>query len=150
MKSSKEIKKMSLTVNAQVLKKVFEKAFGEIKNKYNLTMNEILLLLYLEKSENKDTAKDIVEDAMVAKSHISKSVDSLTGKNLIKRVPDKENKKIIHLIINDEAKEIMNELSKKEEDMIELALKGIPEENIKILEETLEKIKNNVREIITF
>ena len=87
---------------------------------------------------------------MVAKSHISKSVDSLVNKNLIKRVPDKENKKIIHLIINDDAKEIINELNKKEEDMIELALRGIPEENIKILEETLEKIKDNIKEIIMF
>lgn len=150
MKNSEKIKKMTLTINAQVLKKVFEKAFGELKNKYDLTMNEILLLVYLEKSENKNTAKDIVEDAMVAKSHISKSVDSLVNKNLIKRVPDKENKKIIHLIINDDAKEIINELNKKEEDMIELALRGIPEENIKILEETLEKIKDNIKEIITF
>ena len=53
MKNSEKIKKMTLTINAQVLKKVFEKAFGELKNKYDLTMNEILLLVYLEKSEKK-------------------------------------------------------------------------------------------------
>lgn len=141
---------MNIPMQAQVLKKVFEKVFDEIREQLDLTMNEIIVLLYLESNKNKNTAKDIVEDSLIAKSHVSKSVDSLVNKNLIIRVPDEENKKIIHLELNENAEKIMDELSKKEEEMKALVLKGIPEENIKILEEALEQVKQNIKEFINF
>ena len=141
---------MNIPMQAQVLKKVFEKVFDEIREQLDLTMNEIIVLLYLESNKNKNTAKDIVEDSLIAKSHVSKSVDSLVNKNLITRTPDEENKKIIHLELNENAEKIMDELSKKEEEMKALVLKGIPEENIKILEEALEQVKQNIKEFINF
>ena len=52
----------------------FEKAFKEFctatMKKYNLTNNEVIILIYL--SENtKNTAKDIVNEFLFSKSHVS-------------------------------------------------------------------------------
>ena len=74
---------MNIPVQAQTFKKTMESAFSDIRKEYNLTMNEILVLLYLIKNNKQDTATDIVEDIMICKSHISKSVALLENKKII-------------------------------------------------------------------
>ena len=87
----------NIPVQAQILKKTFENAFEDIRKKYNLTMNEIILLLYLERNKMKNTARDMVEEIMITKSHISKSVDSLVDKKIITRLQDKDDRKAFTL-----------------------------------------------------
>ena len=139
---------MDITMQGQMQKRAFEKAYENIKYKYNLTTNEIIILLYLNSNIEKNTAKDIVEETMVVKSHVSKSVDSLVNKKLLTRVPDIENKKIIHLELEKKAKRIITDLEKTEDNLKSIMLKGIPENHIKILEESFQKIRENIKEIV--
>ena len=138
----------NIPVQAQILKKTFENAFEDIRKKYNLTMNEIILLLYLERNKMKNTARDMVEEIMITKSHISKSVDSLVDKKIITRLQDKDDRKVIHLQITENASKLVKELKKIDESITKKVTKGISKEELAILEKALQKIKENISDII--
>jgi DNA-binding MarR family transcriptional regulator len=138
---------MNITIQAQTLKKALEESFGSIRKKYNLTMNEVIVLLYLIKNDKKDTAKDIVEDIMITKSHISKSVDSLVNKNIITRIPDNIDKKIVHLQIIDKTSQLVKDITKTNRQINKKITKGITDEELYTLEKVFIKIKDNIKKI---
>ena len=89
----------------------FEKAFKDfctnIMKKYNLTNNEVIILIFL--SENtKNTAKDIVDEFLFSKSHVSLSTDQLTRKGYIKKIPDG---KATRLLVTPKGQEVVYESS---------------------------------------
>ena len=79
---------MKIPVQAQVIKKLYDNSFDDLRIKYGLTMNEIMFLLYLDKNKANNTASEIVENLVTTKSHISKSIDSLAKENIIIRNQD--------------------------------------------------------------
>lgn len=141
------IKNLDIPVQVQTLKKALGGAFEEFRRKYDLTMNEIIVLLYLLKNKEKNTAKDIVEDTMITKSHISKSVETLVKKNIITRFQDSDDKKIIHLQIIDKNTNFIEELKEKNDEINKKITEGITSEELIILENTFNKIKENIRKI---
>lgn len=140
---------MNIPMQAQALKKIFDTTFEEIRKKYDLTMNEIVVLVYLINTENKkNTAKDIVDEIMTAKSHISKSVKLLEDKNIITRTYDYNDKKVIHLKIVNKDSEVIKEISQENSKINKRIVDGISSEELVILEKSLEKIKENIKNII--
>lgn len=138
---------MNIPVQAQALKRALEGAFEEIREKYNLTMNEVIVLLYLIKNNEKNTAKDIVEDIMISKSHISKSVESLASKKIITRIQDRIDKKMIHLQIIDKDSELIKEIINRNLEIDKKVTEGITNEELIILEKTFSKIKENIKKM---
>ena len=102
---------MKIPVQAQVIKKLYDNSFDDLRIKYGLTMNEIMFLLYLDKNKANNTASEIVENLVTTKSHISKSIDSLAKRNIIIRIQDELDKKIIRLYISDTANDLLDDLS---------------------------------------
>ena len=111
-------------------------------------MNEFMLLLYLDKHQMKNTAKEIVDDLMTTKSHISKSIDSLTKDNIIIRIQDEYDRKVIRLFINKNADYILNDLRQREKLITDSLTKGISKENIKIFESVLEQMQKNCLKLL--
>lgn len=139
---------MNIPIRSQMLKVVFENAFDDIKNKYNLTITEIKILLFLAMNKNKNIAKDMVEDIMIAKSHISISVESLVSKGFVIKLPDEKDKKKIHLVICDNKKHIINEILEKQQNLINSVTKGLSPDEIEELKRLSEKVKINIKNII--
>ena len=104
---------MKIPVQAQVIKKLYDNSFDDLRIKYGLTMNEIMFLLYLDKNKANNTASEIVENLVTTKSHISKSIDSLAKGNIIIRIQDELDKKIIRLYISDTANDLLDDLRKE-------------------------------------
>ena len=59
---------MKIPVQAQVIKKLYDNSFDDLRIKYGLTMNEIMFLLYLDKNKANNTASEIVENLVTTKS----------------------------------------------------------------------------------
>lgn len=131
-----------------MLKIVFENAFDNIKKKYNLTITEIRILLFLAMNENKNTARDMAEDIMIAKSHISISVESLVNKAIIIKIPDKKDKKKMHLVICDNKKYIIEEILERQENLTNSITQGLTTEEVKELRRLLEKVRINIKYLI--
>jgi DNA-binding MarR family transcriptional regulator len=134
---------MKIPVQAQIIKKIYDNSYDDLRKKYGLTMNEIMFLLYLDKHQMKNTAREVVDDLMTTKSHISKSIDSLAKENIIIRIPDKYDKKIIRLFINKNAENILNDLKERENLITKTITKGISKENMATFENVLIQMRNN-------
>ena len=125
----------------------FEKAFKDfcinIMKKYNLTNNEVIILIYL--SENtKNTAKDIVDEFLFSKSHVSLSTDQLTRKGYIKKIPDG---KATRLLVTPKGQEVVNELKKQKEQFNNMIFKDFTKEEKETLDKLYHKILNNIKKI---
>lgn len=139
---------MNITTRSQMLKIVFENAFDDIKKKYNLTITEIRILLFLAMNENKDTAKDMTEDIMMAKSHISISVESLVNKKIVIKIRDKKDKKKMHLVICDNKKYIIEEILERQKNLTNSITQGLTPEEVKELKRLSEKVELNIKNLI--
>ena len=139
---------MKIPVQAQVIKKLYDNSFDDLRIKYGLTMNEIMFLLYLDKNKANNTASEIVENLVTTKSHISKSIDSLAKRNIIIRIQDELDKKIIRLYISDTANDLLYNLRTREEIINRTITKGIPKDDLETFNRVLEQMKKNVYDLI--
>lgn len=139
---------MKIPVQAQVIKKLYDNSFDDLRIKYGLTMNEIMFLLYLDKNKANNTASEIVENLVTTKSHISKSIDSLAKRNIIIRIQDELDKKIIRLYISDTANDLLDDLRTREEIINRTITKGIPKDDLETFNRILEQMKKNVYDLI--
>lgn len=139
---------MKIPVQAQVIKKLYDNSFDDLRIKYGLTMNEIMFLLYLDKNKANNTASEIVENLVTTKSHISKSIDSLAKRNIIIRIQDELDKKIIRLYISDTANDLLDDLRTREEIINRTITKGIPKDDLETFNRVLEQMKKNVYDLI--
>ena len=139
---------MKIPVQAQVIKKLYDNSFDDLRTKYGLTMNEIMFLLYLDKNKANNTASEIVENLVTTKSHISKSIDSLAKRNIIIRIQDELDKKIIRLYISDTANDLLYDLRTREEIINRTITKGIPKDDLENFNRVLEQMKKNVYDLI--
>lgn len=139
---------MKIPVQAQVIKKLYDNSFDDLRIKYGLTMNEIMFLLYLDKNKANNTASEIVENLVTTKSHISKSIDSLAKRNIIIRIQDELDKKIIRLYISDTANDLLDNLRTREEIINRTITKGIPKDDLENFNRVLEQMKKNVYDLI--
>lgn len=139
---------MKIPVQAQVIKKLYDNSFDDLRIKYGLTMNEIMFLLYLDKNKANNTASEIVENLVTTKSHISKSIDSLAKRNIIIRIQDELDKKIIRLYISDTANDLLYDLRTREEIINRTITKGIPKDDLETFDRVLEQMKKNVYDLI--
>lgn len=138
---------MKIPVQAQIIKKMYDNSYIDLREKYGLTMNEIMFLLYLEKHQSNNTAREIVGDLMTTKSHISKSIDSLARENIISRIQDEYDKKVIRLFINNTANHIIEDLKRREEFINKSITKGIAKDDLNTFNRVLEKMQKNCIEM---
>ena len=139
---------MEIPVQAQLIKKMYDNSYDDLRKKYGLTMNEIMFLLYLDKHEKKNSAREIIDDLMTTKSHISKSIDSLAKENIIIIIPDEYDKKIIRLFINNKADNILNDLRQREKEITKVITKDISEEDKATFKKVLEQMQKNCSDLL--
>ena len=93
-------------MNIQLTTKLHESLLKKICAKYNLSLIEGKILCFLHNNPTKDTAADIVELRMLSKGNVSSAIDKLCKQGYIQRVPDKNNRRKIHLSLLSKADDI--------------------------------------------
>lgn len=93
-------------MNIQLTTKLHESLLKKICVKYNLSLIEGKILCFLHNNPTKDTAADIVELRMLSKGNVSSAIDKLCKQGYIQRVPDKNNRRKIHLSLLSKADDI--------------------------------------------
>lgn len=94
----------------QYLKKLYNKKSTIICKKYSLTTMEMDILAFLANNPQYDTSKDIVEIRMLAKSHVSSSIDTLTSMGYIKKSTDKNDGRCTHLKLTEKCYEPVKQI----------------------------------------
>lgn len=138
---------MNLRIQAQKLKNAYEKSFEDIRSKYNLTMNEIMLLHYLYKHQDKDTSKDFGEFCFATKSHVSKSVDNMVERGYISKILDNQDKKSFHLTLKNDAISIVEKINSRNEEITNRVTKGVSKEELDEINRIFNLILKNIEEM---
>lgn len=133
----------AMSLHRHHLKKTFKDFCAGIMKKYNITKNEVVILIYL--SENtKNTSKDIVDEFLFSKSHVSLSTEQLTSKGYIKKIPDG---KVTRLLVTKKGQKVVNELKKKKEEFDKMIFKDFTKEEKETLDKLYHKILSNIKNI---
>ncbi|MBQ8368592.1 MAG: MarR family transcriptional regulator [Clostridia bacterium] len=130
-----------------VIKKAYDAMWDEIQEKYSLTRAEIDVIAFLSNNPDCDTASSIVEFRKIAKSHVSKAVDSLMERNWITRAQDQKDRRCIHLKLTDEAECAAHEILARQREFSGAIREGITEEELAVYAQMIEKITENARKM---
>ena len=132
-----------ILVSASMFGKLYSKMIMEVADKYSMNKVEVDILLFLNNNPKYDTAKDIVE--IIAKSYVSKSVDKLVAKNFLSIHADKEDRRVIHLKVENLAGEVIKEALEAQRKYVDTIYNGISKEEEEVLKEIVNKMLSNIK-----
>ncbi len=112
---------------------------------YDFTPNEISTMIYLLNDPETDTAKGISQKYGTTQSLICRSVDSLSKKNYLEVINDKKDRRVNHLILNMEDKELETRLKELNTEFLEYIFQGVPEEEVAVFRKVLGMVNSNIR-----
>ena len=108
----------------------------------NLSFDQFMLLGFLN-HHHQITQQELSVELRKDKSVVLRQVAVLTQLNLIERLEDQQDKRKKLLVLTSKGKMLMTKMKAYEGQIWEEMLKDIPEENLKVLSETLITIQNN-------
>ncbi len=100
----------TLLSNIRRVIKLYDSMLKPVCDRYGLVPIEATIISFLYNNPGKDTAADIVEFRMLAKSNVSQAVESLIQKSLLQRRQDTEDRRRIHLALTSEARPITEDI----------------------------------------
>ena len=89
--------------------KEYSRYLEPVCKRWNLTQNEMAVLLFLYNNPGRDRAADIVECRGIAKSHVSLAVSNLEQRKILTRHFEPTDRRTSHLALSEHGKEIARE-----------------------------------------
>lgn len=123
--------------------------FASVCEEYDLTLTEMLVLLFLNNHQNSDTATDIVEELKITKSHVSASVRDLEERGYIKGVHMGNNRRSIHLQLCDKSTEIVKAGKKLQKEFMSIICSGFSGEELGALEQFILRMTENANRYLS-
>lgn len=117
--------------------------------KHGLTFMEFTVLMFLYNNPQYNTASEIVKYRHLTKSHVSLAVQTLKQKKLIDCQYQKNNRRSIHLFIQDYAKEIIQDGVQAQKAFKAVLHDGLSEEEIDQINQYTEHINQNITRYIS-
>mgnify|MGYP000132632729 CR=1 FL=1 len=117
-----------------LLKRQLNRAFAEAG--HDVTVEQMGLLIFLWHKEG-FSQRELVNKVKKVKSSIARLIDNMEKRNLVVRVADQSDKRNKLIYLTHKGKTLRNDLEIILNQQLAKAYKGIPEENIDILKNTL-------------
>lgn len=83
-------------------RKFYTRRFAPLLEETGLTMREVHVLLFLANNPDYDTAREVTALRGMSKSQVSQAVELLTAEGLLRRNPDREDRRVVHLSLTAE------------------------------------------------
>lgn len=128
-------------------KKGYAKVLEPICRAWELTRNELDVLLFLANNPGYDRAADIVTRRGIAKSHVSLSVGNLESRGLLVRRIDAEDRRTVHLELTQAALEIAGAGRKAQTAFFSRIFAGLTREETEQWKSILEKVSHNIEQL---
>lgn len=129
----------------QQVKKKYALAVEPVCRKWNLTKNELDVLLFLYNNPEFDRAADIVAHRGLTKSHVSLSVSNLEGRGLLTRREDPEDRRAVHLILSGEGRTIAEAGREYQVSFFGAMFEGLSREELLQLQDLMDRIRENIK-----
>lgn len=130
--------------NVRKIIKLYDRMLETVCRSYQLSKTEVSIINFLQHNPEKDTAADITEMRMLAKSQVSASVESLIQKGLLQRQPDRIDRRRIHLSLLPTVLPITQDIHKVQCRFREVILDGFTENECKLYEAFHDRLLENV------
>ena len=127
--------------------KGYARLLEPICKKWDLTRNELDVILFLANNPAYDRAVDIVTNRGLSKSHVSLSINSLESRGMLQRLPDPDDRRTVHLRLTDEAKEITDVGCRVQKQFMDYLHQGVTEEQLELMRQLAERVHENIRNI---
>lgn len=137
----------SLIISSQKVKKYYEKQCADIRKKYHLTQNEIDVVMFLHAHPQMDTAKEIAGYRYLSRSLVCKSVEDLIAGKYLIAVPDKRDRRYLHLKLTQRTQRLIEELLQLKRMFWSALQENITEEEMEVFWHTLRKIHHNLNKV---
>lgn len=113
------------------LMKLQEKYLESVRDEFNLSRIEIIILTFLHNNPSYDSARDIVEFRMLQRGNVSAAVDTLEKKGYLTRYIDSDDKRIVHLKLTEQTDDIVRAIEEKQEALVSCIFAGFSEDEKK-------------------
>lgn len=135
-------------VNNRRILKFHELMLKEICGEYHLTLVEATIISFLYNNPGKDTAADIAELRMIQKGNVSTAVELLVQKNLISRIPDRTDRRKVHLALTEKAAPLVQSVDRMQNEFEQALLAGMSLEEQKIFLQANRKMWENIERMM--
>ena len=127
--------------------KGYARLLEPICKKWDLTRNELDVILFLANNPEFDRAVDIVNHRGLAKSHVSMSVANLESRGLLDRIADPSDRRTVHLKLTEKAKEITDVGCRVQKQFMDYLHQGVTEEQLELMRLFAERVYENIKNI---
>lgn len=127
------------------IKTLYSVCVDPVCKKYHINRTELDILLFLANSPQYDTAADIVEVRFLAKSHVSISIKELEQLGYLKGQYRSDNHKTIHLVVQDQAAELIAEGRQAQQQFFSILFRGIAAEEVEGARRFFNQVSRNIR-----
>lgn len=139
---------MQALLNGMQFRKLLEKEYSNIETEYDLKKIDIQILQYLKNAGQQDTAKDIVDLGLFTKGHVSQSLANLKAQGLVEPVHDESDNRCIHLMLTDEAIELIKQIETIYANILQIMFADISEEDQEVFKRVGKQIMQNIKTYI--
>lgn len=129
-------------------KKVIDARYETIRNKWNLKQIDLEILYYMSKVGHAISSTEISKNLILNKGQVSLSMDRMSKLGIIKPTVDKNDKRVIHFSLEEKSKEIIEDISKDKEYLMNQLFKGISQEEINTVLPMIEIVIDNMDKFI--
>ena len=128
-------------------KKSYNVILAPICSKWELTRNELDVLLFLQNHPQYDRATDIVTYRGITKSHVSISAANLESRGFLTRKFDSADRRTAHLVLTEQGRDIATEARKYQTRFFSALFQGVTEEEFALWGRITERVQNNIRNL---
>lgn len=136
-----------LTRLPQRFRRYYDRRFLPLLERTGLSMREVHVLLFLANHPGQDTARDVAELRGLAKSQVSQAVEVLTGRGILARRADGEDRRVIHLEITERGAPLAREAQTVQAACGRRLLAGLTEEERTVFLDLLERVLRETEEL---
>ena len=126
--------------------KFYELCLERIRKEYDLTRIEVAVITFLANNPDKNSVAEIAEERMLSKGNVSRGVDSLCRRGYLERVPDKVDRRWVHLQLLPKADPLIAEVWGAIDSFQTQIFKDFTSEEYEQFRHLREKIAGNITE----
>ena len=138
-------KTTELLMGFRSLLRLYDKMLKKVCREHDLSVIEADVVSFLQNNPGKDTAVDIVELRMLSKGAVSKAVESLIQKSLLERIPDREDRRRIHLKLKPEAADLTESIEDVRREFVDTVLEGFTKEELETYNRFFKRLFKNTK-----
>ncbi len=127
--------------------KGYARLLDPVCKKWDLTRNELDVLLFLANNPSLDRAADIVSHRGMAKSHVSLSISKLENRGFLVRREDPADRRTVHLSLTDSTLPITETGRMAQTRFFSYLHQDITREEIEMMMHFTQKIGENIKNI---